>query len=57
MCIRDSFIATICPQVVEFGPLNETIHKIDERIELASLAPLTAIYRRTLENFLRPTPP
>ena len=51
------FIAKICPQVVEFGPLNETIHKIDERIELASLAPLTAIYRRTLENFLRPTPP
>jgi succinyl-diaminopimelate desuccinylase len=51
------FIAKICPQVVEFGPLNATIHKIDERIELASLAPLTAIYRRTLENFLQPTPP
>lgn len=48
------FIARICPQVVEFGPLNETIHKVDERVELASLAPLTAIYRRTLENFLQP---
>jgi succinyl-diaminopimelate desuccinylase len=47
------FIARICPQVVEFGPLNETIHKIDERVELSSLAPLTAIYRRTLETFLR----
>lgn len=48
------FIARICPQVVEFGPLNETIHKIDERVELASLEPLTAIYRRTLQAFLRP---
>ena len=25
------FIAKICPQVVEFGPLNASIHKIDER--------------------------
>jgi succinyl-diaminopimelate desuccinylase len=24
------FIAKICPQVVEFGPINESIHKIDE---------------------------
>jgi succinyl-diaminopimelate desuccinylase len=48
------FIAKICPQVVEFGPLNETIHKIDERVELASLEPLTAIYRRTLQAFLQP---
>ena len=48
------FIAKVCPQVVEFGPLNATIHQIDERVELASLEPLTAIYQRTLENFLRP---
>lgn len=48
------FIARICPQVVEFGPLNETIHKIDERVEVASLEPLTAIYRRTLQAFLQP---
>jgi succinyl-diaminopimelate desuccinylase len=47
------FIAKVCPQVVEFGPLNATIHQIDERVELASLEPLTAIYQRTLENFLR----
>jgi succinyl-diaminopimelate desuccinylase len=46
------FIARICPQVVEFGPLNETIHKVDERVALASLAPLTAIYQGTLERFL-----
>jgi succinyl-diaminopimelate desuccinylase len=46
------FIARICPQVVEFGPLNASIHKIDERVEVASVDRLTAIYRRTLENFL-----
>ena len=42
------FIAKICPQVIEFGPLNETIHKIDERVEVASLEPLKNIYRDTL---------
>jgi succinyl-diaminopimelate desuccinylase len=46
------FIAKICPQVVEFGPINETIHKIDERVEVASVDTLARIYRRTLENFL-----
>jgi len=46
------FIARICPQVIEFGPLNASIHQVDERVELASIEPLTAIYRRTLENFL-----
>jgi len=48
------FIAKICPQVIEFGPCNATIHKVNERIELASLAPLKNIYRRTLENLLLP---
>ncbi len=46
-------IAKVCPQVVEFGPLNATIHQIDERVDLASLEPLTAIYQRALELFLR----
>ncbi|WP_156523131.1 succinyl-diaminopimelate desuccinylase [Bordetella ansorpii] len=46
------FIAKICPQVIEFGPCNATIHKVNERIELTSLAPLKNIYRRTLENLL-----
>jgi succinyl-diaminopimelate desuccinylase len=45
------FIARICPQVIEFGPLNATIHK---RVEVASVDRLAAIYRRALENFLRP---
>ena len=46
------FIAKICPQVIEFGPCNATIHKVNERIEIASLDPLKNIYRRTLENLL-----
>lgn len=46
------FIAKICPQVVEFGPPNASIHKIDEHIALADIDPLKNIYRRTLENLL-----
>jgi succinyl-diaminopimelate desuccinylase len=46
------FIAKICPQVIEFGPLNATIHKIDERVEVASLDPLKNIYRDTLMRLL-----
>ncbi len=48
------FIKAICPQVVEFGPVNATIHKIDERVEVASVDRLAAIYRRTLAGFLQP---
>jgi succinyl-diaminopimelate desuccinylase len=46
------FIAKICPQVIEFGPLNASIHKIDEWVEVASLDPLKNIYRDTLERLL-----
>lgn len=46
------FIAQICPQVVEFGPLTGSIHKIDEHVEIAHIEPLKNIYRRTLENLL-----
>jgi succinyl-diaminopimelate desuccinylase len=52
------FIARICPQVIEFGPPNASIHKIDEHIEVRCINPLKNIYRRTLENLLaqaRPT--
>ncbi|VFR47568.1 N-succinyl-L,L-diaminopimelate desuccinylase [plant metagenome] len=48
------FIAKICPQVVEFGPCNATIHQVNENIEVADLEPLKNIYRRTLENLLLP---
>lgn len=46
------FIAQICPQVIEFGPPNDSIHKIDENVEIRYIDPLKNIYRRTLENLL-----
>ncbi len=44
------FLARICPQVVELGPPNASIHQIDEHIALADIEPLTNIYRRILET-------
>ena len=46
------FIARICPQVVEFGPVNASIHKIDENVKVDDIERLKNIYRRTLENLL-----
>jgi len=46
------FIARICPQVVEFGPINATIHKIDEHVLAADVPRLKNIYRGTLERLL-----
>lgn len=46
------FIADICPQVVEFGPVNATIHKINECVEVTDIEKLSEIYRVTLENLL-----
>ena len=48
------FIADICSQVVEFGPTNASIHKIDECIRLDELEDLPKIYLRLLENLLLP---
>jgi succinyl-diaminopimelate desuccinylase len=47
------FIARICPQVIEFGPLNASIHQVNERIAVASLEPLKNVYRHVLEALLR----
>jgi succinyl-diaminopimelate desuccinylase len=47
------FISKICPQVIEFGPINASIHKIDEHVRVADLDPLKDIYRRVLENLDR----
>ncbi|MDB5828820.1 MAG: dapE [Variovorax sp.] len=44
------FIAKICKQVIELGPVNASIHKIDEHIDVASIETLKNIYRRTLER-------
>jgi succinyl-diaminopimelate desuccinylase len=46
------FIADICPQVVEFGPLNMSIHKINEHVAVENIEPLAAIYQKTLEKLL-----
>ncbi len=48
------FIARICPQVVEFGVINASIHKVDEWVDVAAIEPLTNIYRRTLAALLAP---
>jgi succinyl-diaminopimelate desuccinylase len=46
------FISRICPQVVEFGPVNATIHKIDEHVAVDAVARLKNIYRLTMERLL-----
>ena len=47
------FIAQICPEVIEMGPPNSSIHKIDEHIAVADIEPLKNIYRKTLEQLQR----
>jgi len=46
------FIANICKQVIEFGPLNATIHKLNECVAVADIEPLKDTYRITLEKLL-----
>ncbi|MBF1800385.1 succinyl-diaminopimelate desuccinylase [Alloalcanivorax profundimaris] len=46
------FIAPTGAQVVELGPVNATIHKVDEHTDIAELDALTNVYRRVLENLL-----
>jgi succinyl-diaminopimelate desuccinylase len=47
------FIATICPEVVEFGPVNASIHKINERVLLADMAPLSRAYEGAIATLLK----
>jgi succinyl-diaminopimelate desuccinylase len=44
------FIAQVCPQVIELGPPNATIHKINEFVAVADIEPLKNIYRRVLDK-------
>ncbi|MGH8785083.1 MAG: succinyl-diaminopimelate desuccinylase [Cupriavidus necator] len=46
------FIAKICPQVIEFGPPNASIHKIDEHVEVRFIEPLKNVYRGVLERLV-----
>jgi len=42
------FLAKICAEVVELGPVNASIHKIDEHVAIADLDALKDVYRATL---------
>ena len=44
------FIAPTGAEVVELGPVNETIHQVDERVAVTDLAPLSRIYEAILER-------
>lgn len=46
------FLIRVANEVVEFGPLNDTIHKVDERLAIADLGPLSEIYERTIVRLL-----
>lgn len=46
------FIADICAQLLEIGPVNATSHKIDECVDIAALPQLSAIYTRILDQLL-----
>jgi succinyl-diaminopimelate desuccinylase len=47
------FLKDIAREVIEFGPINESIHKVDEHVLLADIAPLSLIYERVLSTLLR----
>jgi succinyl-diaminopimelate desuccinylase len=44
------FIAKVCPQVIELGPPNATIHQINEYVHVADIEPLKNIYKRVLHT-------
>jgi succinyl-diaminopimelate desuccinylase len=46
------FIIQICDQLVEFGPLNASIHRADEHVDIAHLEVLTAIYQNVLTQLV-----
>ena len=46
------FIAEICPQLIEFGPINESIHKINEHVAIEDIERLSDIYYGTLKRLL-----
>ncbi|MGA1160981.1 MAG: M20/M25/M40 family metallo-hydrolase, partial [Burkholderiaceae bacterium] len=50
------FIATFCPEVIELGPPNATIHQVNECVHLHDIEPLTRIYQRVLERVAGVTP-
>jgi succinyl-diaminopimelate desuccinylase len=46
------FIIDICPEVAEFGPVNRSIHKVNEAVALEEIEPLAEVYRTAIEDLL-----
>lgn len=46
------FLTTVAREVVEFGPLGDSMHGVDERIRLSDIGPLSAIYEQTITALL-----
>ena len=46
------FLSAISQELIEFGPVNRSIHAVDEHVRVADLSPLTAIYERALAALL-----
>ena len=51
------FVAPLGAEVVEMGPVNASIHRIDEHIAVADLERLPALYRAVAERLLTPEEP
>jgi succinyl-diaminopimelate desuccinylase len=47
------FISQICPQVIELGPPNASIHQVNENVRLQDIEPLKNIYQGVLERLDR----
>jgi succinyl-diaminopimelate desuccinylase len=45
------FIKDICP-VIEFGLVGQTMHQVDERVDVADLEALTGVYHRLLRAYV-----
>jgi succinyl-diaminopimelate desuccinylase len=48
------FIAPLGAQCIEVGPVNASIHKVDENVSVADLKALPALYRTLIERLLLP---
>jgi succinyl-diaminopimelate desuccinylase len=47
------FIIDICSEVAEFGPVNRSIHKVNEAVAIEEIEPLAEVYRTAIEELLR----
>ena len=46
------FLATVCPQVVEFGPTNATIHKVNECVGVEAILAAAKMYALAAKAYL-----